>query len=351
MKIMFFTGGFEYGGAQRVLCNLANYFSEEGNKVVVVMASYAEPTYKLGEKVELVNGLNWNNYFDSIVKLRQEIIKYKPDVIVAFAVQYNIAACIACLGINTKVIVSERNDPNRMPQQTWQKVLRKLTYNFADGFVFQTKDARDYFNARIRKKGCIIPNPLFLEEPIPKADEKKNVVLSASRFVPQKNLKMLVNAFSRAVDELSPWRLDMYGDGDEKKEIEKLVKTKKIQNKVRIYPSTNELHKKMREASIFVLTSNFEGMPNSLMEAMGMRMACISTDCPCGGPRFLINNGTNGILVSVDNEDELCLAIKKLISNDELRQLLATNAVSVREKLNTEVIYKSWKEYIQKIIN
>ena len=162
MKIMFFTGGFEYGGAQRVICNLANVFSDTDD-TVVVMASYAPPTYQLNDKVKLINGLKWKNYLDGIIKLRNCILSEKPDVLIGFAVQYNIASCLAALGTKTKVIVSERNDPKRMPKQKSLKMLRFITYRFADGFVFQTEDAQRYFASSIIKRSTIIANPLYLK--------------------------------------------------------------------------------------------------------------------------------------------------------------------------------------------
>lgn len=343
---MLFTGGFEYGGAQRVLCNLANAFLKDNNEVIVVMASYAKPTYYLEKDIKLINGLNWYNYMDGVLKLRKCIRKENPDIIISFAVQYNIAACIATLGMRSKLIISERNDPKRMPAQFYLKLLRRIVYNFAQGYVFQTKDARDYFNCGIRKKSIIIPNPLYLSDDIHEYKDRPHKVISASRFVPQKNLDMLISAFSKAVDKNSDWCLDMFGDGNEMEHIKEMISQYSMEDRIHVFPATQSIHERMKEHAIFVLSSNFEGMPNSLMEAMGLGLVCISTDCPCGGPRYLINHGKNGFLVPVQATDELVYCLKKVMNDEKLREKVSKNALEIRKKLDPEIIMNLWMDYV-----
>lgn len=350
MKIMFFTGGFEYGGAQRVICNLANVFSDTDD-TVVVMASYAPPTYQLNDKVKLINGLKWKNYLDGIIKLRNCILSEKPDVLIGFAVQYNIASCLAALGTKTKVIVSERNDPKRMPKQKSLKMLRFITYRFADGFVFQTEDAQRYFASSIIKRSTIIANPLYLKDSIPEIKGRKKRIITASRYVPQKNLGLLIKSFSRVSAKFPDWSIDMYGDGDEIDNLRNLAKECGIIDKVRFNHATKKIHEVMRENSVFVLTSEFEGMPNSLMEAMGEGMTCISTDCPCGGPSFLIENDVNGFLFPVGDEKKLSILLDEILGNETKRLMMAKRAISIREKLDPESIMIEWKHYIRSIVN
>lgn len=350
MKVMFFTGGFEYGGAQRVICNLANAFSNTDD-TSVVMASYAPPTYQLNDNVKLINGLNWKNYLDGVLKLRKFIIKENPDVLIAFAIQYNIAACIAAFGTKTKVIVSERNDPKRMPQQKVLKMLRYVTYKFADGFVFQTEEAQKYFEKSIVKRSTIIANPLYLTDSRPVVSGRKKCIITASRYVPQKNLGLLIKAFSNVVASYPDWSIEMFGDGGELENLKQLAKTCGISDKVRLNSATKQIHEVMRENSVFVLTSEFEGMPNSLMEAMGEGMTCISTDCPCGGPRFLINDSFNGFLFPTGDENKLTMLLDEILGNEAIRLKVAENAIGIRERLSPEAIMTQWKQYIRSIVN
>lgn len=114
---------------------------------------------------------------------------------------------------------------------------------------------------------------------------------------------------------------------------------------------SNCIEKDIYNAGIFVLSSNYEGMPNALMEAMALGLPCISTDCPVGGPKTLIKNGENGLLVPVGDEEALSIAILKLIEDNELSQKIANNALKISEKFNPNIINQQWEDFINKIIN
>lgn len=351
MRIVLFTGGFEYGGAQRVLCNLANAFaSNKKNDVTIIMATYAAPTYFVADNVKLINGLNWKNYLDGVLKLKSCLKELKPDIIISFAVQYNIAMCIANFRLKSKVIISERNDPKSMPHQKYLKFLRWLTYRFSHGYVFQTEDARDYFGKKIIRKSTVISNPLYLTDDIPELTKREHIIISASRYVPQKNLSILIKAFTENSSKYPDWKLEMYGDGPEGKNLIDLVEQYGMEEKIKVNSATSEIHEVMRKSSIFVLTSNFEGMPNSLMEAMGEGAACISTDCPCGGPKYLIKNGVSGYLISVGDSKELAQKLDLLMGNDELRNQISMEAVKIRDRLSPEIIINSWMDYIYSVM-
>ena len=203
----------------------------------------------------------------------------------------------------------------------------KILYPLADGFVFQTKEAQEYFDKKIQKKSVIIPNPIneeFICEPYNGEREKK--IVTVGRLEEQKNHKMLIKAFSKLPEGLSEYKLIIYGEGSLRPELEKQIKELNLLGRVFLPGQVDDVKNRIYKAGLFVLSSNYEGMPNALMEAMALGVPCASTDCPCGGPRFLIKNEYNGLLYNVNNELELKLAINKIIGDEELSKKISKNA-------------------------
>jgi len=350
LKIVFLMGAFSFGGAERVLCTLSNQFAEDGNDVYVVTLSHAEPTYLLSSSIHVINGLGWKNYFDGILKLRRAILKIAPDVVVSFLVQVNIAACMALVGTRIPLIVSERNDPKHMPPEKIRKILRRIFYTRANGYVFQTKEAAEYFSKAIQKKSTIIANPLLLNNDPREFDAGNHKMISVGRYVPQKNQALLIEAFVKATECTGNWELELFGEGDLWDTLQEQIHKLGADDRIRLHEPSNNLLSVLKTKAVFVLSSNFEGMPNALMEAMGVGLACISTDCPCGGPRYLIDDGLNGLLVPVGDVLEMSKSMKLLMEDSELREKLSREAVYIRNKLSTENINAQWKEYILKIM-
>ena len=114
---------------------------------------------------------------------------------------------------------------------------------------------------------------------------------------------------------------------------------------------TNNVPEKLASCKIFVLSSDYEGMPNALMEAMASGVPCVSTDCPCGGPKELIINNQDGVLVPINDVDRMSSALSELLRNDRLRKKLGDNAKKRAEKFKAERIYSIWKQYFEKVIN
>lgn len=349
MRMIFTTGGFEYGGAQRVMCNLANSFLEDNNEVILLTFAYTgNANYYIDPRVKWINGIGWKNAVDGIRKLRKIILAEQPDIVISFVTQYNVASCIALLGTSIPLIISERNDPVQVPPQKSKRFLRWLFYRFSDGFVFQTKQARDFFSPKIVKRSVVIANPLFLNEHAPEVSNRDQHIMAAARFVPQKNHKMLMEAFTLIADQNPGWTLEIFGDGEES-EISKArnyVASQSMEERIHIRPAMQAIHQEMGKNAIFALTSDYEGMPNSLMEAMGMGMACISTNCPCGGPEYLIQDGKDGILVPVGSVEKLKDALERLILNPEYREEIGKNALKIRDRLKLETIAGEWKSYV-----
>nr|MCR5405084.1 glycosyltransferase [Butyrivibrio sp.] len=180
--------------------------------------------------------------------------------------------------------------------------------------------------------------------------EKEKRVVMVARFHENKNHAMVMEAFKKATDrDYRDYSLVFYGDGPEKKKLLNLAAQLGIDDRVIFRGNVTDVAQHIEKARIFVLASDHEGMPNSLIEAMSLGLACISTDCPCGGPRDLIRDGENGLLVPVRDRDAIASSIRRLIEDDELRERIGSNAVRIRERFAPEVANAKWKEYFDRI--
>ena len=353
MKILFCITAMEKGGAERVVSTITNSMIEK-NEISIVCLADKEIAYKLDERIKIktldekekrVNKLTKN--YKRYVSMKNYIKEYNPDIIISFL---PVPSFIAILANKRKVpiIVADRNDPKEEYASKIYNMLMKLLYKKANGFVFQTKEQKEYFSEVIQKKSTIILNPVkeeFLKTTGEK--EKENVIVSVARLEEQKNYEMLINAFSKVNKKHDEYKLKILGDGILREKLEQQIKSLNLEDDVLLYGICDNVKEELEKSKIFVLSSNYEGMPNALIEAMVLGMPVVSTDCPCGGPRELIQDNINGILVKVNDEKALAEKIIYLIENNEFADGLGKNAKLLGEKLNTKKIVAEWEDYIK----
>lgn len=351
-KIVFYINAIHHGGAERVICNLATQFSERQYECVLLTSFIDEWEYKYGEKVRR------DSLFDRPIKgflkrnicliseLRHRLREEDPDVLISFMAEPNFRAIISAMGLKTKVIVSVRNDPNKEYPNFFMRILAKTLYRKATGIIFQTEDAKRWFPTSIQRKAAVIYNQVdtaFYETVY--EGERHNIV-TTGRLVPQKNHKMLIKAFSMIADKI-PDDLYIYGDGELRSELEMLIRELNMERRVFMPGSIKNVADTIKSAKLFVLSSDYEGMPNSLMEAMALGLPCISTDCPCGGPRMLLEKRVgNDILLPVGRPDLLAKAMLKLLECDELRNRTGKILRESAALFFPDNVYHIWESFI-----
>ena len=354
MKLLFCITAMTKGGAERVMSIIANELVKE-NEVTIVCLANKEIEYKLDQRINIefldkkkrsknLIIVNYNRYS----KLKDYIHKNCPDIIISFLP----VPSLLCSMVKNKtpLIICERNDPQKEFSSWLIRNLMKCLYPKANGFVFQTNEQMQYFSDKIQKKAVVIFNPLkdeFLE--INREIKKENTIISVGRLVEQKNHKLLIEAFSDICKKYTEYKLKIYGEGPLREELQKRINDLNMADKILLCGVTNDIKTELNKAKIFVMSSNYEGMPNALNEAMAMGLAVISTNCPCGGPREVIQNGVNGLLIKVNDKKELTDKIEELITNDEKIQLMGEEAEKIKYKLCSDNIIKKWKEYINNI--
>ncbi len=351
-RIVFFNGTLMQGGAERVISILSRRMCEQHYQVEILLYRDSEIFYDIAPQVQIVfveRETNSRNLFRNILWIRQ-YFKRNADVIISFLAPFNILSLVAHLGLKSKIVVADRNDPKYIPAQLLIRKLRNILYCVADGIVLQTTQNQNYFSKIVRKKSIVIKNPIDLADKAGLAlrTAKKHRIVSIGRLMPQKNQEMLIEAFSMLTDEFPDYTLTIYGEGPNRIQLEEKIHTLKLESRVYLPGSVKNVYEKIADSELFVLTSNYEGMPNALIEAMCLGLPSISTRV--SGADDLIEDGTNGELVDVGDAHGLANIMCKLLRNERLRRQYAEMAVRLNEQLEIDKIIQEWMGFISYLI-
>lgn len=348
-QLVFFDGNLKQGGAERVISLLANRFVQDGKDVCVLLYQDQELFYKLDSRVRVVSvqrETKSKNVIKNIIWMHSFFYD-NAKVVISFLAIMNILAIIAHVGIKCPLIVADRNDPRFVPGNFFIRKCRDVLYNFVDGIVLQTTKNKMYFSKRIQSKSIIIPNPVNIGNRIRVKRKSEKEIISVGRLMPQKNQMMLIDAWRMIADDYPDYHLIIYGEGPERTLLEARIKELKIEDKVRLPGEIKNIYEEMSKAQLFVLTSNYEGMPNALIEAMCIGLPCIATDV--SGVRDLIADGENGIIVECNNKNELAKKISFLIEDENIRLSIGRKAVLLNKRLNVDNIIECWEKFIKRL--
>lgn len=358
-SVVFVTGSLSDGGAEKVLSILASQMSRMNVKVSVVILRERKRTYQLSDQVkcyQIKDTWKQARMIGRIVQLRHILKNEKNSTIIPFLPIISLYTMVANLGIGHKIILSERGDPRTSvfvrgigSKDFWGSLLmrRMKLFNLCDYMVFQTPDAQAYYGESLRKKSCVIPNPLdtaYLPEPF-KGERNKDIV-AAGRFSEVKNFPMLLRAFAEFHKEFPEYKLTIYGEGSLRGSYEVLARELGIDHLVDMPGFVGDISERIVRAGMYISTSNHEGISNSMLEALGMGIPTIVTDCPVGGARMFVHTNENGILIPMNDVDALVAAMKKVAGDKEYAQRISMNAIRIREEISAENICKQWLELI-----
>lgn len=362
MKLVFSVPANIAGGAERVIVTLANYFASIGHEVYLVMLDSKSEFYQINEKVNQIK-LNldtdgWSQmykYFHlipleikRILKLRDTYKQIKPDIIVSFLFTTNILNLISLLGLYYPLIISERNDPSKY--NVFRKIVCSLVYPFASRIVCQTNNVKNFFPKYVSRKIKVIPNPIDIKTIAePYSGERNKKIVAIGRLIPQKNFSLLIRAFSKINDEYSKYTLHIYGDGPQREELLELVQELELGERVYFEGVRKNVFKGISNVSLFVMSSDFEGFPNVLAEAMASGIPSISTKFDSGASTELMENERNGYLTPVGDEAALTYAINTILSEPKTAELKAVRALKLRKLLSIEDIAEKWKKLFSEV--
>lgn len=398
MHIAMYIGSLNKGGAERVMCNLAEYFYNEGHKVTMVTTYLADDEYELPDgtwykepregcsEIEALNpddkkkkvwinksedgiarvfsALTLENRGGRLANLRNRVQileniwkQIQPDIILSFLGKNNVMAIKSARSLGIPVVVSVRSNPSREYASKILNISMRHYFPKAAGVVVQTTGAAEYFGRNVKTK--ILPNsvhPDFITRSIIPFENRAKEIVSVGRLDDNKNQILLIKAFAEISKEFDDYRLVLYGDGPSREKFKEKAKELGLldNEKVIFKGNVSDVPDHIGSSEIFVLTSKQEGSPNALIEAMALGLTCISTDCPCGGPRDLITNGENGLLIPMASDEEmvkeLANALRRVITDRDFSKKLSENATYVRDKYSPDKINSQWREYFEEIL-
>ncbi len=285
--------------------------------------------------------------------MRKEIRASSPDVVISFIDTTNVLTLLASVGLRIPVIVSERSHPDQHPIGSAWTRLRSLLYRHADGIVVQSHGLRDWASGLVRDDAIhVIPNPV---KPVLNGSEYPShrqgsgrTVVAMGRLVSEKRFDLLLRAFCQCTKTHDDWSLIIVGEGEERRSLETLTRELGLEGRVKLPGLVQDPAHILHGADVFVLSSSYEGFPNALLEAMACGLAVISTDCG-SGPREIVRNGVNGLLVAPNDVDALAAAMDRLMEDPEQRERLGARAVEVADRFGVEMVMGMWNAAIQQV--
>lgn len=334
-KIVFVLPDMPGGGSERVVALLANEYSKRGIETAILLFAGHETAYRLEDNVEVVSmgEPSKGKIFTIIERIRRMRKYYKENrecQIWSFCVMGAFFSVLAAWGQKHYFLISERTDPNRDEH----KRLRNFAYRFADVIVCQTEESIGNFPRDIARRAVVLPNPVDIGGIRPYDGKREKRIVSVGRLQYPKNHQLLFHAFAGFVREYPEYTLELYGKGKDETQLKELAVQLGIEQKVIFHGFSSRVKEEINTAAMYVLSSDYEGVSNSMLEAVALGIPVVATDCPTGGCRMYIENGVNGLLVPVGETKPLMEAMKKIASDETFAQKLSAEGRKLRDKNN-----------------
>ena len=392
------------GGAQRRAFALANSFTQKGYKVYILAVMGSDSTitqenyYNINENIKLILAPEYhqNHKNDAItvkyeqkvrnkircLKLLQSIFRpFKkfnrkinffinglrksipltqfflshPDAtIINFGFSIFDRVYLASKSSGNKIIYAETNASNKYKTERFYELIRK-TIKKSNAFVFQTNEEKAEHGLNASKRAYVIHNPIKPDLPEPYTGIRNKTIVNFCRLSRQKNLLLLIKAFEMLHAEFPDYKLELYADTSDpnnteyRNELTTYISENNLGNSVFLLPPSSDIHNIIIDCAMFVSSSDYEGISNSMVEAMAIGLPCICTDCDGGGAREMITHGENGLLVPVRDAAALKEAMARMITEDGLAEKCSKKAAEIRETHSIEKISEKWLEIINKM--
>lgn len=360
-RVLLFIHSLHGGGAERVAADLSAHWAAEGSEVMVVTQASADgDVYALHPKVrrEVLHTAGEGGGLRGILSniqrvraLRRVVKSFRPDIVLGMMTTASVLSVLACAGLNCRVIATEHTHP---PSQTlsgfWQR-LRRLTYPRAARVVALTRGTADWLEQHVPgSRLAVIPNPVHF--PLPRAEpivtpapqDGRKRLLAVGRLHGDKGFDLLIQAFARLAPSHPGWDLVILGEGSERQALEAQVREAGLESRISMPGRAGNVGDWYDSADLYVLTSRFEGLSNTLLESMASGLAAVSFDCDTG-PREIIREGIDGVLVRPNGDvPALCKALDAVMGDDNGRARMAQAATDVRDRFSAARVLQKWQE-------
>ncbi len=363
MKLTLISSSLGVGGAERVMSIIANYWAAKGWQITILTFDDGSepPFYDLDNRIDHrpLGIENQDDYkISSVGKnlrririLKRAIVASRPKLVISFVNTTNIMTLLACWGLKVPTIVSEYVYSSVGKLSTACQLLQKWAYRRADLITVETHGALSFFPSDQGYNTFVMPNPVSLpsSETIESqlyTDDRH--LLAIGKLTPRKGFDLLIKAFAQVCDPHPEWTLTILGEGEMRSELEDLCLELGIQDRVYMPGVVKNIDAHFRKADIFALTSRFEGFPVALCEAMACGVPVIATDC-VSGPREIIHNGLDGLLVVSENVDALAVGLDLLMSDPVKRQYFSHYAPKILDRFGIDPVMAIWNSAIKQV--
>ena len=349
MKLTFVSSTLHAGGAERVISLLANSFCQKGYEVEIVCINKHLVFYPIDEKVKVwfaEDEVKSLSILKKVLWLRNHIKNDRPNVVIAFMLEVYCVTLASLIGVSVPVISSERIDPHFFGRA--KGLLRWLLLRRTTHLVVQTVRIKDFYSAKLQSRTTIIPNPVTDKVFSLTPTLKQKRIIAVGRLAYQKNYPMMFRAFAKVHHDFPDWQLVVYGNGPQKDEIRGVIERLGMEGHIILAGKSDHVVEEMNKSSLFVMSSDYEGMSNALLEAVCVGLPVISTDV--SGARDLITEGVNGYIVPVGNERALTLALSSMLSSPEKMDEMGRQSKALAPRFREEQIVGQWEELIKKVV-
>lgn len=358
-NIIFITSCLSFGGAEKMLSFVAESFAKRQHNVTIINLKRIQNNSDYerivpGVSIETISKPT-NNTFKILyyIKHIRKIAKTKnADCIIGFTMLPNFYASVVGKLLQIPSIISERGNPYRTITESFKDRIVMYFINRANGGVFQTNGAKAFYSKGLQERGKVIPNPIFIPEELQGIswnEHNKTVVYVGRLDNCQKRLDILLKSFALFHSNHTEYRLRLFGKGADERLIEQWCNELGIRENVDFMGLAKQPMKEIVKDGIFIITSDFEGISNSLLEAMAVGLPCVSTDHEPGGARLLITDHENGLLAPVGDIKALAKALEEFADNDALARKCGNNARNVVNRFAPIKIIDMWDSYIENV--
>lgn len=356
MNILFVVRTLGYGGASKQLALLANALSCYNHKVFVYSYCANENKQTFAPVVTYIPEKNFpqskaKEYLCSVFNIRRKIKEIGPDVVISWRCNAGCLAKIASLGLNAKTIFCERTDP--YTETSIALKISAFVCCFSDGGVFQLEHVREYYK-RLYNKSVVIPNPIGLDCEndfvVPYGRRPQRIAFVGRMVISQKRQDVALDAFKFFLRGYPDYELHFYGDGNDFEEIKKIAVQKELGKSVVFHGAVKNVIDEIQNAKVLLVSSDYEGIPNVILEAFVAGVPVVSTDCSPGGARVLIDDDENGFLAPVGDAEKLANKMSDIVRNEELAKKFIANGRAKLKKFAPDVVFQQWNEYLIQMI-
>jgi Glycosyltransferase len=364
MRLTLVISSLNSGGAERVITALANYWADQGHHISLVTLAHpdAKPFYPLHPEIKLIQLNQQGNTFENsffkrlknvwrrVFYLRKTLQDIDPHAVVSFVDMMNIITLLASFGLKKPILIAERTDPNYHHIARLDQWIRLLVYPKAHQLIVQTSSAAAYFPKRFVKFIKIIPNAVQRPKDYKKNPAKKiSKIITVGRLNRVKDHQTLLYAFAKLLHDHPHLTLTIYGEGEERSNLERLIVSLGLQGKVHLPGAIKNVHEALMEADLFIFPSKYEGFPNALGEAMAVGLPVIASNC--SGNRDIVRDTIDGRLFPIGDVEALTTVALELLNDPAQCQLLATNAPTITERYSQTHIFSLWDQVLLDALN